>query len=126
MVPQETCFLSFSSPKPSKKMLLTKWCLDESNQGNLIGKDVKEVPGINKSNNVDDEETQDKHWTPGVFKKPLVRRVPDISRRLQIPSDLNTKTTKIPEAPPWKEFGVKLKTDLIQATSKENSEEKYI
>ena len=71
----------------------------------------------------EDEETQDKYWTPGVFKKPLVRRVPEISRRLQIPSDLNTRTAKIPEAPPWKEFGVKLRTNLTQATSKEDSEE---
>ena len=27
-VPKESCHLSFSSPKPEKKPLLTKWCLD--------------------------------------------------------------------------------------------------
>ena len=30
IVPKETCHLSFSSPTPAKKMLLTKWCLDET------------------------------------------------------------------------------------------------
>merc|ERR1712180_91084 len=30
IVPKETCHLSFSSPTPGKKPLLTKWCLDES------------------------------------------------------------------------------------------------
>ena len=28
-VPKESCHLSFSSPKPEKKPLLTKWCLDQ-------------------------------------------------------------------------------------------------
>ena len=30
IVPKETCHLSFSNPTPAKKMLLTKWCLDDT------------------------------------------------------------------------------------------------
>ena len=33
VVTKETCQLMFSKPKPSKKPLTTKWCLDESDQG---------------------------------------------------------------------------------------------
>lgn len=37
IVPKETCQLSFSSPTPSKKTLLTKWCLDEPEQPTYRG-----------------------------------------------------------------------------------------
>merc|ERR1712131_450054 len=30
IVPKETCNLRFSNPRPAKKPLLTKWCLDET------------------------------------------------------------------------------------------------
>ena len=40
VVPKETCHLSFSSPTPAKKILLTKWCLD----GEEPGKDGAHLP----------------------------------------------------------------------------------
>ena len=37
IVPKETCQLSFSRPTPTKKTLLTKWCLDESDPAEYEG-----------------------------------------------------------------------------------------
>ena len=72
----------------------------------------------------EDPETQDKIWTPGVFKKPLVMKIPDITRSLQLPSDLHIKSTKISSIPPWQPTVIHLKPDLPQEIKKEDSVEK--
>ena len=71
----------------------------------------------------EDRETQDKVWTPGVFKKPLVRRIPDITRAMRIPADIQTKVVKIASDPPWNPHNITLKPDLLQETNKEDSPE---
>ena len=72
----------------------------------------------------EDEDTRDKVWTQGVFKKPLIRRIPEIARNLQIPINLPTKTAKIPSIPPWKPSALTLRPELIQETRKEDSDER--
>ena len=49
MVPKETCHLSFSNAAPSKKMQLTKWCLDKSKDF-AIKEDLKDIAKINAFN----------------------------------------------------------------------------
>ena len=72
----------------------------------------------------EDEDTQDKLWNPSAFKKPLIRKIPDIARSMQIPIDLHTKSAKIPSTPPWQPSTIALRPDLIQETNKEDSNER--
>lgn len=72
----------------------------------------------------EDEETTDRVWTPGHFKKPFIRQIPDISRSMKTPTDLQTQTVKVPEMSPWSEPTIKLCPKLIEETSKEDSNEK--
>ena len=86
------------------------------------------MKGQNDQNSIitqleEDGETRDKIWTAGVFKKTLIRRIPDISRNLRIPADLEIKTTRLPDTPPWKPPTIKLRPDLIQPTKKEDSDD---
>ena len=69
----------------------------------------------------DDPTTEDKIWTPGIFKKPLVRRIPDIKRELRMPVDLRTKTTRIPTIPPWQPLSIILKPELLRPITREVS-----
>ena len=71
----------------------------------------------------DDEDTKDKPWTTRNFKKPLIRKIPEIARSLQIPIDLHTKSVKIPSTPPWQPTAITLRPDLIQEINKDESNE---
>jgi len=53
IVPKETCHLSFSNPTPAKKMLLTKWCLDdtEATPGESYGEDNSLAKPIKEGSN---------------------------------------------------------------------------
>jgi hypothetical protein len=53
IVPKETCHLSFSSPTPAKKMLLTKWCLDDTEPapGESYEEESALAPPIKEGNN---------------------------------------------------------------------------
>ena len=70
----------------------------------------------------EDPHTIDKVWTPGHFKKPLVRRIEDISRNLRIPTDIPVRTVKTPSYPPWEPPKLTLRPDL-QDTNKDDSKE---
>ena len=71
-----------------------------------------------------DEETRDRVWTRSHFKKPLVRQIPDISRDMIVPTDLQIRTVKIPNTPPWRTSAIKLSPDLNKETTKEDSNER--
>ena len=70
----------------------------------------------------EDIETHNKIWTPGVFKKPLVRKIPELTRSLQIPPDLHTKSTRVPSIPPWQPTAIYLRPDLPQEIRREDSD----
>ena len=69
----------------------------------------------------EDQDTIDKVWTAGTKKKPLVRRIPDITRNFRIPTDIPVQTTRIPSDPPWQPPSITLKPKLRQDISKEDS-----
>ena len=53
----------------------------------------------------------------------MIRRVPDISRSLRIPTDLHVKTTRLPDTPPWRPPAIQLNPDLIRNIGQEDSNE---
>ena len=54
----------------------------------------------------------------------MVRKIPEFLRSLQLPSDLNTKASKISIIPPWQPTVIHLKPDLPQEIKKEDSDGK--
>ena len=72
----------------------------------------------------DDPDTTDKVWTPGCFKKPLVRRVEDISRNLRTPLNLPVRTTKVSSDPPWKPPKLTLRPDIPNINKNDSREQK--
>ena len=72
----------------------------------------------------DDPDTTDTVWTPGCFKKPLVRRVEDISRNLRTPLNLPVRTTKVSSDPPWKPPKLTLRPDIPNINKDDSREQK--
>ena len=52
-VPKESCHLSFSSPKPGKKPLLTKWCLDDDDDDEEDEEKGDEVSSVFDDNSLE-------------------------------------------------------------------------
>ena len=80
-VPKESCHLSFSSPEPGKKPLLTKWCLEPELpqiQDNSLG-----TGGISGDGNLDSQDT-------GVFDLRAAegQENPDVAGLLDVTQEL--------------------------------------
>ena len=71
---------------------------------------------------LNDPEIENKVWTK-MFKKPLVKRATEIIGWWRIPQTVEMKVTALPEIPPWDTTKLKIETELIEKTNKDQPTE---
>ena len=67
---------------------------------------------------INDPKINNRIWTHGIFKKPLVKRAEEIFRWWALDATINIKSLKFFTQPPWNPSNLNLQTELIQPIQK--------